>query len=165
MALIGKVNGRPLYKPFYERNLNFITGRLSRDAASANVERYLNARFEAFDMLVQDELLFQEAEKEGLAVSEQDAKKEFDNAASAVGGQDRFLAGLKREGLTPGVALEGMRRKLSVNRLVNERIGKNLSVTDDEAIAWYNQHIDRFTPEAWMKAWQIFVACPRDASP
>lgn len=57
VALIGKVNGRPLYKPFYERNLNFITGRLSRDVASANVERYMNARFEAFDMLVQDELL------------------------------------------------------------------------------------------------------------
>jgi len=165
VALIGKVNGRPLYKPFYERNLNFITGRLSRDAASANVERYMNARFEAFDMLVQDELLFQEAEKEGLAASEQEARAEFENAARAAGGQDRFLAGLKREGLTQGVALEGMRRKLSVNRFVTERISKDLSVTDDEAIAWYNEHLDRFTPDAWMKAWQIFISCPRDASP
>ncbi|MGH9869477.1 MAG: peptidylprolyl isomerase [Candidatus Polarisedimenticolia bacterium] len=162
-VVIGEVNGKPLYKPFYTQNLDYIEERLSRDAASADIERYMNAKFEAFDMLVQDALLFEEAQRRGITVSDAEVNAEFARNVKAVGGEARFLAGLKAQGLARRHAVDGMRRKLTVNRLISEDIGRSLTVTDAEAVSWYNEHLDRFTPERWVKASHIFIACPRDA--
>jgi len=161
--VIGTVNGRPLYKSFYEQNLSFIETRLSKDVGSADVERYLNARFEAFDMLVQDELLSEEAQRQGIGVTDEEVQAELARSAQASGGESIFLASLKARGMGRRQALEGIRRKLIVDRFVKEKLQPGITVTDDESIAYYNAHLDRFTPEAWVKASHIFIGCPGSA--
>jgi peptidyl-prolyl cis-trans isomerase C len=161
--VVGTVNGRPLYKTFYDQNLSYIESRLSKDSASANVERYLNARFEAFDMLVQDELLSEEAQREGVAVTDEEVQAELKKSSDASGGESIFLASMRARGLGRSQVLDGIRRKLTVDRFVQTRIAPSLTASDDEAVAYYNAHLDRFTPEAWVKASHIFVSCPANA--
>ncbi|HKY34237.1 MAG TPA: peptidylprolyl isomerase [Candidatus Polarisedimenticolia bacterium] len=163
MPVIAEVNGRPLYRPFYEQNLEYIRGRLSKDSASADVERYLNAKYEALDLLVQDELLYQDAVRQGLEVPDAAVQAEFRRAAQAAGGERVFLAGMRRQGIGRSTLLGGIRKRLTVDRLVAEVIAPAVQASEDEAVAWYNQHIDRFTPEPWVKASHILIRCPRDA--
>lgn len=161
--VIGEVNGRPLYKPFYEQNLAYIEARLSKDVSSADVERYMNAKFEAFDMLVQDELLAEEARRRGITATDEEVQAELKRSAQAAGGESMFLAALRAKGIGRTQVLDGIRRKLTVDRFVKETIAPSLKASEDEAVSYYNQHLDRFTPEAWVKASHIFVSCPRDA--
>src|SRR3989442_4585792 len=42
--VVAEVNGRPLYRAFYEQSLNFIRTRLPAGQDNTTLERYLNAK-------------------------------------------------------------------------------------------------------------------------
>jgi len=163
-SVIAEVNGQPIYSAFYEQSLSFLRARVSQ-GQQGNVEAYLRARYEALDRLIDDELIYQDAKKEGLAASDDDVRAELARATAAAGGEERFFGGMKTQRISRTDAIEGIRRRLTVNKYMRERVASGLTATDQEGLEYYNANIARFTPEAWVKLYQISILSPNTAGP
>lgn len=163
-SIVAEVNGRPLYRAFYEQSLSYIRDRLPAGQDAATVERYINAKFEALDRIIDDELLFQEAEKLGIMASDDEVNADFQRAAAAAGGESHFLSSMRAAHISRSDAIEGIRRRLTVNKYIRERLSAGMTATDEEALGYYNANLKRFTPEEYVKTFQITIICPRSAT-
>ena len=164
-AVVATVNGRPLYRAFYDQSLTFMRNRLNAGQDTTTVERYINAKFEALDRLIDDELIYQEAQNEGIAVSEDNIQEEFKRASAGSGGEQRFLSIMRQQGISRFDAVEGIRRRLTINKFMRDKVMSGITVTDEEALSFYNTNLQKFTPELWVKLFQITVLCPRSDPP
>jgi peptidyl-prolyl cis-trans isomerase C len=163
-AVVAEVNGRPIYRAFYEQSLNFIRNRLSASKGGDNLERYLNAKFDALERIIDDELIYQQARKENVSAGEDEVRAELQAVVAGVGGETRFLTQMGQQGISQYDAVEGIRKRLTVNKYIHTKLTSGLTATDEEVLAWYNANLVRFIPEVWVKLFQITILCPRDAS-
>lgn len=164
-GVVAEVNGRRLYRVFYEKSLNFIRDRLPPGGDEKSIENYINARVDALNRIVDDELMAQQAAKEGRAPTDDEVRAEYGRMVSAAGNETVLLKQLRAEQMTKWEAIDAIRRRLAVDRFVKERVTPVQSVTEDEAIRYYNSNVRRFTPELWVKLYQILVRCPMEGSP
>ena len=75
-SIVAEVNGRPLHRGFYQQHLMYLRDRLGSEGN--NVEDYINAKFDAFANLIDNELIFQQAEKRGKTISDTDLFAEIE---------------------------------------------------------------------------------------
>ncbi|MFQ5700350.1 MAG: peptidylprolyl isomerase [Acidobacteriota bacterium] len=158
--VIAQVNGKPLSRSSYEQTLNFLRKKIPR----GDVERYISATREALDLIVNDELLYQEAQRLGLTATDEAVEKEFKRVAKESGGEARFLQRLSGQGLTVEESKRRMRKHLTIDGYVRDHITAGLTSTDEETLVYYNNHLEEFTPELWVRVQEILVRCARDAN-
>jgi len=162
--VVAHVNGRPLYRAFYEQSLSYIRNRLPAGQSESTVERYLRAPDDAFDRLVDDELIYQQAQTEGLVAPPDEVARELDRISEPAGGLEAFFAAMRAQGLGRLEAEEGIRKRLTIDKYIKTRLSPlAATATDEEMLNFYNKHINRFTPELWVKLYHILIRCPRDA--
>jgi len=160
---VALVNGEPLYRAFYEQNLNYLRKRLGSEPGK--VEDYLNSKFDAMQMLISDELLYQEAKREGISAEDSDVHADFAGLVRSAGGEPQLLASLLAQHIDREMAIQGIRKRLTIDKFVTEKIDPTISVTREEAVEFYNQNQEALTPEALAKVHQILIRCQRDADP
>ena len=163
-AVVAEVNGRPIYRAFYEQSLNFIRNRLSASKGGDTLERYLNAKFDALERIIDDELIYQLAQKEGVSTGEDEVRAELQAVVAGMGGETRFLSQMRQQGISRYDAIEGIRKRLTVNKYIHTKLTSGMTATDEEALAWYNANLVKFVPEVWVKLFQITILCPQEAS-
>ncbi len=102
------------------------------------------ARLQVLDGLVQEEVLFQRAEKEKLLPTE-DEVTQFINDQKQQSGmtEEDFQKRLKEQNQTPEALREEVRRNLAVQKL-RDKFGTKLAVKDDEVSAFYNENKQQF---------------------
>ena len=161
--MVAEVNGHKIYGAFYQRNLDFMRENLKAGKENPTVDRYLNARTDALERLVEDELIFEQAELENLGPAESEIRDVYNKMVAVEGGEAQLVKKLSAQRITRWEAIEGIRRKLAVDRFIRERVTPLQAVTEDELIAYYNQNLARFTPELWIKLFHILIRCPVDA--
>lgn len=158
MALepIVKVNGVTVPRVLYAQTLAYLRARIPQ----GNVERYLNAKFDAMESIVNDELLYQEAKRLGLEASDAAVEGSLQDAAARAGGEAAFLAAMESQGFGRKFVKETIRKRQSIDRFVQEHLLKNVEVTEAEELEYYNKNLDRFTPETWVRVQRILVRIP-----
>ena len=164
-SVIAEVNGRRIYRCLYDKSLNFIRDRLPAGGSAGAIELYINARVDALNRLVDDELIAQQAAKEGRMPGDEEVRAQYAEMVRRAGGEEKLLKLLRAEGMSKWEAIDGIRRKLAVDRFVKERVAPVQSVTDDEMLQYYNRNLHKFTPDLWVKLYQILILCPPDATP
>jgi len=102
------------------------------------------ARLQALDGLIQDEVLFQRAEKEKLLPSEEEVTQ-FINDQKQQGGMtdEDFQKRLKEQDRTNESLREEVRRNLAIQKL-RDKFGTKLAVKDDEVTTFYNENKQQF---------------------
>lgn len=161
--VVAEVNGRKIYRAFYQRSLNFMRDNLKTGKEDASVEMYVNARADALERLVDDELIYQQAELENLSATESEIRNAYNKMVAVEGGEAQLLGKLSAEHITRWEAIEAIRKKLAVDRFVAERVTPLQNVSEDEVISYYNKNLARFTPDLWIKLYHILTKCPADA--
>jgi parvulin-like peptidyl-prolyl isomerase len=161
MALepIAKVNGVTVPRVLYVQTLTYIRSRIPE----GNVERYLNAKFDAMQLIINDELLYQEAKRLGLEASDAAVEGALQDAASRAGGEKAFLAGMESQGFDRNFVKETIRKRQTIDRFVQEHLLKEIEVTEAEELEYYNRNLERFTPETWVHVQRILVRIPPKA--
>ena len=163
--VVAEVNGRKIYRAFYERSLSFMRDNLKTGKEDSSVEMYVNARADALERLVDDELIYQQAELENLGATESEIRDVYNKMVGVEGGEAQLLRKLSAERITRWEAIEAIRKKLAVDRFVRERVTPLQNVSEDEVVLYYNQNLARFTPDLWIKLFHILTRCPADADP
>jgi parvulin-like peptidyl-prolyl isomerase len=153
-----RVNGAGISNERVDLYVVEYLGQKGRNAnAIRNPDAYRRYRGEAIDQLVDDELLWQEAVRQGMTAT----SKQVDAAVAEARGRypdgDEFARRLARAGLTEATYPEHARRQASIQNLLERRVLKNVRVTDREVHAWYVENPGRFTTPEEVRARHILV--------
>lgn len=148
------VNGRPIT---YAQLNRVIAAQFPNAPLNANPDQTTQLRLEALRSLIDDEILLQRAEKEGLLASDSDVDAKF-NEYKAPYTKEQFQKLLAQRKMTEADLKAQIRRDLSVQKLFNKEIGSHISISDAEVTAFYNQNKASFNlPEDKIRLAQILV--------
>jgi parvulin-like peptidyl-prolyl isomerase len=162
-----KVNGDIVTKSDFERmQVEFLRQRPDLQNVTADSPELQKAVAESTPQLILsaiDELLLVQRGRElGYTMSDEQFKSVLDNIKKDNNIEDdaKFQAALKQEGMT----LADLRRQLEKNMLEtrvqqNEILAK-ISVTEDEAHAYYDAHKQEFTTPSAIMLREILIAVP-----
>ncbi len=148
------VNGRPITYAQLDRAL---AAQFSNSPMKGSADQVTQLRLEALRALIDNEILLQRAEKEGLLASDGDVDAKF-NELKAPYTQEQFQKLLDQRKMTVADLKAQIRRELSVQKLTNKEIGSHISISDAEVAAFYNANKASFNlPENKVRLAQILV--------
>jgi parvulin-like peptidyl-prolyl isomerase len=162
-----KVNGDIVTKSDFERlQVEFLRQRPELQNVTADSPELQKAVSESTPQLILnavDELLLVQRGRElGYVMSDEQFKSVLDNIKkdNNIDTDEKFQEALKQEGMT----LADLRRQLEKNML-ESRVQQNevmakISVTEDEAHAYYDAHKNEFTTPSELMLREILVAVP-----
>jgi peptidyl-prolyl cis-trans isomerase SurA len=148
------VNGRPISYADLDRA---IAGQVAQSPLKANADQTTQMRLEALRALIDNEIMLQRAEKEGLLASDSDVEAKF-NELKAPYTQEQWQKVLDQQKLTVSDLKAQIRRDLSTRKLFNKEIGSHITVSDADVTAFYNANKASFNlPENKIRLAQILV--------
>ncbi|CAN5693206.1 hypothetical protein BH24ACI2_BH24ACI2_15920 [soil metagenome] len=116
------------------------------------------ARLQVLETLIQNEVLFQKAEKEGTVPKDEDVTVEFNKQKTASGlSAEQFNAKMKEIGETDATAREAIKKRLAIEKLIDNVTGKIEPPKDSEIEAFYNGNKDAFVKKRGVKLAAIVV--------
>lgn len=161
--VVATVNGRPLHHAFYIQNLNFIRDRIQATRGEGSVEGYVGAKFEALENLIKDELIYQEAQRQGVGVNDEEVEAEYASIASRQGGEEAFLARMRVEQMDKDLVLQGIRRRMTNNAFIGQKVTVDLDASDAEIEAYFDANKNAFASELWLNVSHILIRCNLNA--
>lgn len=128
------VNGRPIT---YTELDQAIAAQFSPAPLKTNADQTTQIRLEALRALIDNQIMLQRAEKEGLLASDGDVEAKF-NELKAPYTQEQFQKILEQRKMSVTDLKAQIRRELSVQKLFNKEIGSHISISDADVTAFYN---------------------------
>jgi hypothetical protein len=115
-------------------------------------------RLQALESLIQQEVMFQKAEKEGTVPKDEDVTVEFNKKKTESGlSAEAFNKKMQEIGETDASAREKIKRGLAVQRLIEKITGKIEPPKDSEIDAFYNGNKEAFVKKKGVKLAAIVV--------
>ncbi len=116
------------------------------------------ARLQVLQGLIQDEVLFQKAEKEGTVPTDEEVKTEYNRLVTSSGkSQEQFLKDLQAVNETEVSLREKVKKQLAVKKLEERITGKVEPPKDSEIDAFYNGNKEAFVKKKGVKLAAIVV--------
>jgi peptidyl-prolyl cis-trans isomerase SurA len=126
------------------------------------VDQTLQLRLEVLRALIDQEIMVQRAEKEGLLASDSEVDAKF-NEYKAPYTKEELEKELQRQKMTEADYKAELRRKLSQEKLFAKEIGSHISISDNDVTAFYRANKATFNlPENKIRIQQILVTSAPD---
>jgi len=165
-GLAATVNGKPITNERLERFFEDYAAEKGRMATSIwQPGPFKRLKREALDQLIEQEVLFQEAERRKITASPADAERAVAVLRAQFKKPGSFQRKLERGGFTEVTYQEYVRRQLSIRRLLDQEVAAGkITVTDEEAHAFYASRPDLFTEPEAVRVRHILVSVKPEAS-
>jgi len=155
------VNGRPIT---YSELEHALAAQFSNTPVKGNSDQLTQMRLQTLQALIDNEILLQRAEKEGLLASDADVDAKFSEFKTPYT-QEQFQKLLDQQKMTVNDLKARIRRELSVQKLTNKEIGSHISISDADVAAFYNTNKASFNlPENKIRLAQILVTPNPDSN-
>jgi parvulin-like peptidyl-prolyl isomerase len=143
-----RVNGSPISMERLERNFDeYLREKQVNIAAMRSPQRAARMKREVLDLLVDQELLLQEAQRRHIEASAKEAREAVANVRAGFQKPELFDQRLVREGFTLSTYEAHVQRMLAARKLL-DAVNATVSVTDDEVAGFIREHAADFvTPE------------------
>jgi peptidyl-prolyl cis-trans isomerase C len=159
-----RVNGAEITNQRLEAAFEaYLAERGRSPAAIRDPRAYEGLRREALDLLIDEELLWQEARRLKALPSQREVEDEVARERAAYKDAAALARALEAAGLGEAEWPGHVRRQLAVRRLVDRHLARGLSVSDAEVHAFYEENLRRFTRPEQLRARHVLVAVPAGA--
>ena len=162
-SVVARVNGRPIARRDFD--LMVQVQFRQRGPGERRHEDLEAVRVAALDGLIDAELIYQKAQEAKVSVTGAEVRAEADRLKGLLGGPDATAQFLKEAGLAEKDLDEQVRRNLVVKRYIDTQVAKGITISDDQARAWYDQHPEAVSRTESVRISQIVVPVPANASP
>ena len=129
-----------------------------------NPKAYKQLRKAALDALIDRELLWQEAVKRGVVISDAVVKDQVDQTRQAMGGAEVFARRLEDAGFDEAGYIEYTRRELAARQVFND-LTQAGEPDEKQVRAFYEEHGDQMNRPEEVRARHILVKVAPDADP
>lgn len=127
----------------YDLNISMAqiaTGAAAQGADVESAEVKGEIQTQAIDMLVNTELLKQEAATRGIKISDDDVNARLETLKTDVGGEDVLKERMKEFNIDEKTLRRDIKNELTIQKLLDEVfVEKTLAVTEEEILAFYKQ--------------------------
>lgn len=119
---------------------------------------YANLQKQVAERLVNEEILWFEAEKMGLSVTDEEINGQIDQYKQAAGGDEQFNQKLQEQNMTLDALKEQIRKNLLFQKIYPEVTKDAQPVTDEQALQYYQQNPTQFVKPETRTVRHILVA-------
>ncbi len=139
--LAAKVNGTGITVADYEKNLAQLNNAATQQGADITNESIAKEiKTQAIDVLVNTELLRQEARKNGVKVTDENIEKRYQEIVTSIGGEEKLATKMTELGITP----ESLRKDIQGEILIQGHLAtavdtSSIKVTEEDLKAAYAQ--------------------------
>ncbi|MEN3202274.1 MAG: SurA N-terminal domain-containing protein [Atribacterota bacterium] len=126
---------------------NFLSQYDSKTLSSWDEKTFDLIRRLVLENLINNELLYQEAQARRIRVSSRDIEAEIEKIRAQFPSESEFRRYLEYQGLTISALRESVRRELMIQKLI-ESLVADLPIPDAEVAKYYEEHRDLFTTPA-----------------
>ncbi len=158
-AVAATVNGKEIKLEAVERA---IKQQSQGQESKLSQMELAQARLQVLEQLIQQEVLFQKAEKEQTIPSDEEITTEINKMKTNSGlSKEEYEKRMKEAGLTEEVLRENIKKQLAIQKLVSKVTGKVEAPSDSEIEAFYNGNKAAFVRKRGVKLAAIVID-PRD---
>jgi parvulin-like peptidyl-prolyl isomerase len=149
------VNGTPIKMEEVERA---VKQQAQGQESKLSPLELASARLQVLQSLIEQEVMFQKAQKEGTVPSEEDITAEINKQKQQSGkSADEIAKQMQEAGMTDAALREQVKKQLSIQRLVDKLTGKIEPPKDAEIEAFYNGNKDAFVKKRGVKLAAIVI--------
>jgi len=164
VQLAARVNGAGIPKDRLETSVN---AHLNRQGANyqfmTQPSQYKAVRHQVLDVLIGQELLWQEARTRNLVVSPADVEQALARVKGRFRSEQEFYLHIRQTGFTEATYSEDLKHQLSVRRLIQEAIAPGVTVTDPDIDAFYAANADKMQRPEQVHVRHILISLAPDA--
>ncbi len=152
--VVAKVNGVEITKDYYEKTIakvgedNGFRMLYGDDVWDMEIEEGVTFREmfsqQMLDIIIMQELVYQDAEGKGLLATEEEIEKEFTAYMEIVNKDAEYSEFLKTNNIDEAFIKEHLAKSLTYNKYASAMM-EQIKVTDEEAQTYYDEHIADFT--------------------
>jgi peptidyl-prolyl cis-trans isomerase C len=159
------VNGYPIPEEAIAFELSRLVQFYSQHMPEDQVRAQLPAlRQRAIDQAIGAKLLFDEAARLDIQVSDDDVARRLSALEQRSGGREPFLALIKKQNLDEAKLREQIRRGRRVDLLVEQVVSEAADPTEEDILAHFEAHRDEYNRQERILAQHILIK-PADSSP
>lgn len=159
--VVARVNGTVIYRKSVR---DVVQGVLSVQDTAPDAGTVTKLAEDALASLISLELLYQESQARGVAVSDAAIDEEIARTRAQFPDQKAFEAALRARGMTIVALRQDTRKTMAVNRLLESRVWKDVHVTPEQIKRFYEENREEFKHPAQTRASHILVRVPEGAS-
>ena len=160
---VAKVNGTVLTEADLQQALNEImpAGVFHGGFSS---EKRAGYRPQALEKMIEKELFYQEALKNGIESDENAIETERERTIRRLGGEKKFRAALKKASLSDKQYREKLRKKYIIKRVIEIEIRDKSVATDNEVRAYYESNKNKYMRPEARRITHILISVKPEAS-
>ncbi|UCH23682.1 MAG: peptidylprolyl isomerase [Deltaproteobacteria bacterium] len=151
------VNGTVITKKDYNRELNQYVGRMASEGRQISEPQLANLKVQILDSLIDRELLYQQSQKEGILVEAQKIEDEIVSIKKRFPSEVEFNIALTNIDLTEATLKLRITQRLAIQKLIDNKIGNSLVVTDKESVDYYTSNPQLFRQPQEVRARHILI--------
>jgi peptidyl-prolyl cis-trans isomerase C len=163
--VVARVNGSPISQHKLDRFVMAMKQGSPHAKESESPEAELAVKKEALKNLIQLELLYQDCQAKNLTANDEEVDQVVDNLKSQFPNAEMFQQLLADSYSSEDDLRDDIRRKLSVEKLLDQEILPQVEVTEEESSAFYEEHKQNFERPEGVQVSHILVRLDKDASP
>jgi parvulin-like peptidyl-prolyl isomerase len=143
--LVAKVNGTGIPRVELDNNVEAYRKRQGLSlGAIGGPRQYRELKQKVLDVLIDQELLWQEAGRKKLLVSDAEVKKALKTMRDSQPSEEAYLGKLETAGFNEESFSQDLKRRMSVIRLIKEDVARDIKVSDEEIHTFYMARPERF---------------------
>ncbi len=161
---VATVNGRTITRTELDQELQPVLQRMSMQGRQPQPEQVAEIREKVLDSLINRELLTQDAKDQGVTVEPEALDAQMEQIRGQFPEEAQFKEALSQMGIDEETLRAQMHQRILIQKLIEERIAKDVTVTDEEAQAYYAAHPEQFEKGERIRARHILIKSEPDAS-
>lgn len=133
------------------------------EEANVSDEEAVVLKKQILESLINQELLFQECQKNRIAADEQSVAASLSELKAEFESDDEYKQALKDANMQEEEWVNYIRKSMAINELVATQITQHVTVTEEESKAYYDSSPDEFARTEKVRASHILVLVAQDA--
>jgi len=137
---MAKVNGKRILREDVEK---YYRNQTAQSPQQPSAEEAASLRLAILKQLIDDDIMLQRAEKDGLLATEEEVNSKV-NEVKAPYTQEQFQQRLKERSLSEDDLKREFRRNITIEKVINKEITSKITVSDADISSYYNAHKAEF---------------------
>jgi peptidyl-prolyl cis-trans isomerase C len=155
--VVARVNDSYISQEDYKRQFSIAQQQLIRQGMALDEAENKRLSTEVLENLIDNQLLFQESRKRGYSADELTVEKRYQEVRDQFSNDEDFAAALGQMQYTEKSFKEAVERRLVLETLIENDIAAGITVSDEEALQYYEKNPAQFVQPKQIRARHILI--------
>lgn len=160
---VASVNGKPISKSQYERDLSVFQKRAAQEGRQLSDADLTTVKNRILENLIDAEVLYQESQKEGVEVDDQAINEQIETIKKRFSDESAYKKALEGMDVSEKEIRAQIQRGLAINQLLDTNVSQKITVNEEESKKYYNNNPNLFKQPEQVKASHILIKVAPDA--